>query len=170
VLARAAVPAGLWLLYYSAGRPGLVQPGAAWHFPGMKELAAGGASAFGLHHRLLLWLQTCKLSQGALKGLFAKIKEPCFFELPCPSSPIHPPLSDKGPCGMQPGGLYYPASLHACPPARLCACLQYNPPIDNVYSNLHQGVALPYTALCEGTDFVRNHAAPGIDFATMHIW
>ncbi|GAB4818424.1 hypothetical protein N2152v2_005470 [Parachlorella kessleri] len=47
---------------------------------------------------------------------------------------------------------------------------QDNPPIDNAWSNLHQGVALPYNAVCEGTDFVRNHSPPGIDFATLHIW
>ncbi|GAB4818423.1 hypothetical protein N2152v2_005469 [Parachlorella kessleri] len=47
---------------------------------------------------------------------------------------------------------------------------QDNPPIDNAWSSRHQGVALPYNAVCEGTDFVRNHSPPGIDFAVLHIW
>lgn len=34
----------------------------------------------------------------------------------------------------------------------------------------HTGAAVPYTALCEGADFARNHAPPAIDFATSHLW
>lgn len=44
------------------------------------------------------------------------------------------------------------------------------PPAAAEQDSTYVGAYVPYTALCEGTDFVRNHATPSIDFATVHLW
>lgn len=89
--------------------------------------------------------------------------------------PARPPAGPPGSCLRPPLSLStsglplaptWPAPL---PPAPHPTAAPVRPAADP-HASTYTGAYLPYTALCEGVDYVRNHAAPGIDFATTHLW